>query len=299
MPSWNQVLKEISQSKRVDAIDTVRRKYLKKLHTKTERNIIAYYSGWLQRPSFSRSASINDDDKNGLMAVVHKLNRKKGLDLILHTPGGDIAATESIVDYLFKMFGNDIRCIIPQIAMSAGTMIACSCKQIVMGKQSSIGPIDPQFNGIPAYGVLAEFKKAISEVKNDPGSLPIWQKIVEKYHPTFLGECQNAVDMSDRMVGEWLKRNMFYGRKTCDGDVRKVIESLNNHHDTLSHARHLSIDHAKSIGLNILEMESDQVLQDLILTVHHAFMHSFAQANVTKIIENHLENAVIYGGSAK
>jgi ClpP class serine protease len=39
-----------------------------------------------------------------------------------------MAATESIVDYLRKMFGTNIRAIILQIAMSSGTMIACSCK---------------------------------------------------------------------------------------------------------------------------------------------------------------------------
>ena len=37
------------------------------------------------------------------MSVIHKMERKKGLDLILHTPGGDVAATESLVDYLKEM----------------------------------------------------------------------------------------------------------------------------------------------------------------------------------------------------
>lgn len=192
MPSWNQVLDEMSGSNRKNAIDAVRRKYLKKLHRITRRNVIAYYSGFLQKQG-KRRTDINDDDKNGLMAVVHKLHRTAGLDLLIHTPGGNIAATESIVDYLRRMFGNDIRCFVPQIAMSAGTMIACSCKEIVMGKQSNIGPIDPQFGGIPAYGVLAEFERALREVRMDPQSIPIWQAIVGKYHPTFLGECQNAV----------------------------------------------------------------------------------------------------------
>lgn len=73
------------------------------------------------------------------MTVIHQLDRNKGLDLILHTPGGDTAATESIVDYLHNMFGNNIRAIVPQLAMSAGTMIACSCKEIIMGLQSSLG----------------------------------------------------------------------------------------------------------------------------------------------------------------
>ena len=39
------------------------------------------------------------------------------------------------MDYLRAMWSTDIRAVIPQLAMSAGTMIACSCKEIVMGKQ--------------------------------------------------------------------------------------------------------------------------------------------------------------------
>lgn len=199
MPNWNQVLKEIQENPRKDALDFVRRKYIKKLAEVRERNVIAYYSGWLQKPGLMRS-SINDDDKNGFMATIHGLERKKGLDLILHTPGGDMAATESIVDYLRRMFNQDIVCYIPQIAMSGGTMIACSCKEIIMGKQSNIGPIDPQFGGIPAHGVIEEFETAIKAIKKDPQSIPIWQKIVEKYHPTFIGECRNAIKLSEEML---------------------------------------------------------------------------------------------------
>jgi ClpP class serine protease len=86
------------------------------------------------------------------MLCIHELKRGQGLDLILHTPGGDGAAAESLVDYLRSMFGRDIRAIIPQIAMSAGTMIACSCKTIIMGKQSSLGPVDPQYGAVSAVG---------------------------------------------------------------------------------------------------------------------------------------------------
>ena len=98
---------------------------------------------------------------NAFMAAVHLLKRDKGLDLILHTPGGDIAATEALVKYLWTMFDKDVRVIVPQLAMSAGTMIACSAKQIVMGKQSSLGPIDPQIFGMPAQAILEEFQMAI------------------------------------------------------------------------------------------------------------------------------------------
>ncbi len=76
------------------------------------------------------------------MNVIYGLEKKKGLDLILHTPGGNSAAIESLIDYLREIFGNDLRVIVPQLAMSAGTMIAFSAKEIIMGKQSSLGPVD-------------------------------------------------------------------------------------------------------------------------------------------------------------
>ncbi len=183
MPNWNQVLKELTdlkaqtqatQSQAPSPIDQIRRSYLLQLSKHTGRNVIAYYSGWITRSPNTAELSIDDNDKNAFMATIHNLDRSLGLDLILHTPGGSLAAAESIVDYLRRMFGTDIRAFVPQLAMSAGTMIACSCKEIVMGKQSNLGPIDPQFSGVPAYGVLAEFKKAVDEVKNNPASIPMW-----------------------------------------------------------------------------------------------------------------------------
>jgi len=164
MPNWHQINEELKKSG--STFDLIRRKYLSRLSKHTGRNTIIYYSGWLQKNNVP-GLEVNDADKNGLMTVIHNLDRTKGLDLILHTPGGQTAATESIVDYIHSMFGNDVRAIVPQLAMSAGTMIACSCKEIIMGKQSSLGPIDPQFNGIPAHGVVEEFKRAYTEIKAD------------------------------------------------------------------------------------------------------------------------------------
>jgi ClpP class serine protease len=186
MPNWHEIFNEIQQqqAQALAAPNIVRQKYLQSLFARTGRNVIAYYSGWLSKPGLGLS-EINDEDKNGFMTTIHKLDRSLGLDLILHTPGGGIAATQSIVDYLHKMFGNNMRAIVPQIAMSAGTIIACCCKEIWMGKQSNLGPVDPQMRGIPAHGVVQEFKRALREVKKDPSRIPIWQQIIGQYRPTF------------------------------------------------------------------------------------------------------------------
>jgi ClpP class serine protease len=132
MPDWHAILDELKEAGSTH--DVIRRKYLSRLHAVTGRNVILYYSGWLQKPDVA-GVQVNDADKNGFMTVIHKMDRSRGLDIILHTPGGETAATESIVDYLRSMFADNIRAVIPQLAMSAGTMIACACKEIVMGKQ--------------------------------------------------------------------------------------------------------------------------------------------------------------------
>jgi hypothetical protein len=268
-------------------VDSVRWECLERLHKHSGRNVIAYYSGWLSKPEIGRDADINDEDKNGLMMAVHNLKPGLGLDLILHTPGGDIAATESMVDYLRRKFGRDIRAIVPQIAMSAGTMVACSCKKILMARHSNLGPIDPHLGGMPAYGVIAEFKRALAEITKDANAIAVWQPILSQYPPTFLSQCENAIKWSNRFVRQQLAQVMFAGKSDARARAANVVKKLTNFTGNRSHARHIHYDECKKIGLDVELIEDDQDLQSLILTVHHCYMHALMNTPSFKIIENH------------
>ena len=224
-------------------------------------------------------------DKNGFMAMCHELDVEDGLDLILHTPGGDVAATESIIDYLNNKFAGDIRAIIPQLAMSGGTMIACSCNEIVMGKQSSLGPVDPQLNGVPAHGVISEFERAKKEIEENPARIPLWQPILSKYNPTFIGSCQRAIEWSNEILESSLKNNMFKDNLN-DPSIKSIIDVLGSPKDTKHHNRHLNPNKCKELGLNITFMEDDNYEQDLILSIHHACMSLFNKSNSFKIFAN-------------
>lgn len=288
MPNWKEVLAEIRNTPPSpdgqSSLDIVRRKYLKAIYDNNgNRNVIAYYSGWLQKPDL-RDTSVNDKDISGFMLNIHKLDKNKGLDLILHTPGGEIAATESLVTYLKKIFGNDIRAIVPQLSMSAGTMIALSCKEIMMGKHSSLGPIDPQMGGMPCEAVIAEFERARKEIHNNTDNAYLWEFILSKYYPTFLNSCQYAIDIANQIVKQWLKQNMCSDNPKLAG---KICNHFSSHKKSKMHARHLSIDTCKEIGVKIVDIEENQLLQDAVLTTHHAFMHTFSNTGCLKIIENH------------
>ena len=294
MPSWGELLQELQPTKDANgndhpglSLDELRAKYLSRLYKLTGRNVIAYYSGWLKAGK-TLNIDINDSDITGFMNAINGLDCSKGLDLILHTPGGSPTATEGIVKYLHKKFGNNIRIIVPQMAMSAGTMLACASSSIVMGSHSYLGPIDPQFSGIPAYNIVSEFSKAKIDLENNPKSKDYWRLQFEKYPAAFLYTVIDAINLSATLAGEWLSEYMFSGLPKVEAKKKtsSIVGKLNNNNK--SHARHFSIDDCQSMGLVVERLEDNQDFQEAVLSIHHAFIITLDNSPVTKVIENHI-----------
>lgn len=299
MGNFNDVHEEIVagdiKRQRENSADQVRRKYLKALNALTGRNTIAYYSGFLSRPGpeFAALTMISDEDKNGFMSCFKGWDWSKGLDVILHLPGGSTAATESIIDYIRSKFGDNIRTIVPQISMSGGTMIACAGKEIVMGLHSNLGPIDPQFGSLPAIAVLEEFERAKAEVTAEPKRALVWQPILGQYHPTLLSQAKHAIEWSREIGEKALKEGMLRGEADADQKAKDIVEFLISHDLHRAHGRHLHRRELKEHGLRIVELESSPDLQDAVLSVHHAFMYTLMNTNAVKIIESHDGGALI------
>ena len=249
MPSWGELLSELqphidpSTGNPLPAltVDELRTKYIRMLSDKTGRNVIAYYSGWL-KPGKTHNIDINDSDITGFMNAIKGLDASKGLDLILHTPGGNPTATEGIVKYLHSKFGNNIRVIVPQLAMSAGTMLACSAPKIIMGKHSCLGPIDPQYGGVPAYNIVTEFKEAKSDLDNTPQAKTYWELQLKKYPAAFFYSVIDSITLSSTLVSEWLTQYMFEGEdpKEVSKKVKGIVGKLNANNK--SHSRHFAFD---------------------------------------------------------
>lgn len=299
MPTWGQILNEINDAIRNNnptAFDTVRIKYLQELYAYTKRNIIVYASRWTSGDLPANLISINDEDIQAFMEAIHGLKGKE-LDLILHTGGGSAEAADAIVTYLRQKFDH-IRVIIPQAAMSAGTMLACCADEIIMGNHSFIGPIDPQFilntpvgiQAVPAHAIIQQFKKAQEDCASNPKNLNSWLPMLSQYGPALLIQCQNQIDFGKDSVKNWLSEFMFKG---VDGKKADFIsEYLSNHDNFKTHGKHINIEKAKEIGLKIIDLETDQILQEKILSAFHATMHTF-QTNSVKLTCNQNGNAFI------
>jgi len=304
MPTWSGILSELLQTQSeigAPPFDRVRRKYLVKAHEATERNIILYASKWTELPpGISPEAfTIADEDLQGLMEVVHGLHGPN-LDLILHSPGGSAEAAEAFVAYLRSKFDH-IRVVVPQLAMSAATMIACAADVIVLGKHSFLGPIDPQVvigtplgmrTTVPAQAILEQFEQAKKECM-DPTKMGAWLPMLGQYGPALLVQCKHALEMSQRLVENWLMAYMFKGDSQRDKKAKDIAAWLSDHGEFKSHGRHIPRSEVERRGLRVEHLERDQQVQDLFLSVFHATTHTFGATPAVKIIENHLGKAFI------
>lgn len=288
MPSWSDIQEQIKNSQ---AHDVLRDKYIDEISKHTGRDVIIYYSGWLQKTSISSpNFSITDNDKNGFMICFHGKKKedraRKGLDLVLHTPGGDVAATESLIDYLYSMYGENIRAIIPQLSMSCGTLLALSCKEILMGNESSLGPVDPQFGNMAAQSYIDEFNMAYDQIKSDNAKFVLWEPILSKISPGFILSCQNAIDWSKEILEKSLDRVMLKNDSDAKNKKAQIVDLFWDQKKSKNHARHLSKESVRNAGVNIVDLESDDKLQDLILSLHHLLCLTFQQTPSLKIISS-------------
>ena len=163
-------------------------------------------------------------------------------------------------------------------------MMACSAKTIIMGKQSSLGPVDPQFNGIPAYNIKMEFEEAKKDLASNPEHAQYWAIKLQQYPAAFLKTAIDAIQLSSTLLREWLSTCMF--EESDKEIVDSIVAKLNEHDDSKTHGRHFNVEFCKSIGLKIELLEEDDELQDAVLSIHHAYMLTLGGTDAVKIIES-------------
>lgn len=295
MATKNEISDQVLKAKN-GAQDTVRRRYLAELASYTNRDTILYCSAYttpLATGVPSDGLSLVTGDVQGFMSAVHGLHNRN-LDLIIHSPGGSVEAAEQIITYLRSKYDN-IRAIIPQNAMSAATMLACACDEIVMGKHSAIGPIDPQItfpmqNGslftAPAHSLLSEFERARREILANPGLAPLWIPKLSSWPPAILDICEKTIQLAKSKVELWLESYMFSEKANAHDLAHDIAEWLGTYDNHLTHGRPIPISVAQTQGLHVTALEDDQDLQEKVLSVFHAAIVTIEVTNCVKIIEN-------------
>ena len=298
MPSWNKLLEDLKfiknspqESKRVDQWfqKNFKTNIEKISNLREQRAVIVYASAFLQKKrSIAPDISINNEDINGFMSIIKDMDCSKGLTLILHTPGGNPSAAEAVVKYLREKF-NKIEVIIPTYAMSAGTMIALGADQIIMGKHSFLGPIDPQFifgnRAISAHSIKSQFDRARKDCEQNPENMKVWIPILSTLGLGLLEEARKSLDYSKQMVQDWLTQYMLGD----EGKAKNVADFfIGEKH--LNHGRPIGLMQIKNnlskYDFKVEALEDDDSLQEAVLTTYHLMTLFFENTLGFKLIRS-------------
>jgi Serine dehydrogenase proteinase len=296
VPSWNELLNEFgalpNDAAKLVWLDQAPVAQLQKVsELRGGRNVIAYASAFLQKPTLPGLVlQLTHEELNGLMSVMYGMDWSKGLTLLLHTPGGVTNAAETIVAYLRSKF-HDVEVIVPTFAMSAGTMIALAADRIIMGRQSQLGPIDPQIplggRTVSARAIVDQFDLARQEILADRRAAHLWAPVLQHAGPSLLQESLNALEYGESMVARWLETSMFKGRPNAAELAKSAAGHFNDASTHKSHGRRIDRAEARQRGIVVEDLESDQGLQEAVLTAYHAITILFEQTRAAKALITH------------
>lgn len=298
MPNWGEILAEVGADANrlpngTPDFDKVRRAYLRRVWDLTGRDTFLYASDFLGPQGGSDDVLITLGDVEGFMEVVSGTEGGE-LDIILHSPGGYAEAAESIMEYLRSRYRH-IRVIVPLAAMSAATMMALGADEIVMAAHSQLGPIDPQITistpegprGGPAKAILDEFERAKDDLK-DPEAMPAWLPILRGYGPGLLARCEDAQELAESIVANWLERHMFAGSANAPAKAQAAAEWFADYDNFGSHSRGIGTQRIEEAGLDlkVTLLEDNPPLHDAVLSVYHAATITFRGTPARKLVEN-------------
>lgn len=290
MPSWDEAVKQFQDvdpqqrpnwlfSQIVDHLATIGR-------LRNGRNVLIYASAFLQKPGVPFPwLAVSMEDMNGVMTTLHGMDYSKGLTLILHSPGGDIGAPDSLMSYLHTKFA-DIEVIVPTYAMSAATMMALGSQKIIMGRQSQLGPIDAQLNvggrQVSAGAVVAQCALARREIMDNPLAAHYWAPILQCMPPALEREATYALEYGQKMVTDWLRQKMFAHHADPDKQAHKVASYFNATDEHKHHGRRIDREACRLQGVVVEDLEPDQSLQEAVLSVYHFLTLHFETSPATK-----------------
>jgi hypothetical protein len=137
--------------------------------------------------------------------------KKRRVAVVLDTPGGVVELVERMVGILRHHFA-ELHFVIPDRAMSAGTIFAMSGDVIWMDYFACLGPIDPQIERdgrlVPALSYVVQFEDLVR--KSMAGQVsPAELLLLQKLDLADLHTYQQARDLSVSLLVEWLSKYKF------------------------------------------------------------------------------------------
>lgn len=229
--------------------------------------------------------------------------RKADLSVVLETDGGSIEVVERIADVLRHHYANgEINFIVPNRAMSAGTVLVMCGDNIYMDYYSVLGPVDPQVRSqtsgyfVPALGYLNKYEELVN--KSNEGSLSAAEMafMIEKFDPAELDSFEKARDLSTALLIDWLTKYKFKDWTTTEDRkltvsaemkakrAEEIGKKLNSTERWKSHSRGISMTVLqRELNLLVEDFGADDAKNDAI-GKYHRLLQDYMQRRGKDIV---------------
>lgn len=208
-------------------------------------------------------------------AVEDITQKRKAVAVIIETEGGSIETAERIANLFRHHYPDYVSFLVPNFAMSAGTILVMSGDDIFMDYYSVLGPIDPQVRNqsgawVPALGYLEKYDQLIKKSGRAALTHAELAFLVSKFDPAELHRFEQARGLSIDLLKKWLVRYKFKNwaktrtagktvtQKMKEKRAELIAKKLNDTKKWRSHGRGLS--------LAVLENDVDLIIEDLSKT---------------------------------
>ena len=179
------------------------------------------------------------------------------LDLILHSPGGTLPATQAIVRALRSRYDH-IRVLVPQRGQSAAAMLAYAADQIIMGGFASLSPTNPlvvvpTMGGsmmVPAQAVVDERNELLRRLQGPDGTGEDLMSLVSQ-PPGMLHDARRIISESRLTLGGWIdsySRAPYAPRATAG---EHIGDRMSDYYRHLDHASVITLDDLRRYNLNV------------------------------------------------
>jgi len=240
-----------------------RKEFYKDLENRLNSKLLVYITS--DRRGFE--TQIARDVIDIFINQLDKIGTVPKISLYLYTRGGETEAAWNIIN-LLKLYCDELQIIVPNKAHSAGTLICIGANSIIMTKQATLGPIDPNVNtflnppipGAPPQntfpvsveavkGYLAFAKEELS-IKDDAALASIMIKLSEAVHPLVLGQVYRT-----RAQIKMLAEKLLINQITDPEKIQQIIAFLCS--DSGSHDYTINRREATNMGLKVEEPDEE------------------------------------------
>lgn len=224
---------------------------------------------------------------------------KKQLVVILNTPGGSAETVEKMVE-ITRFHYDEVSFVVPDYAMSAGTIFCMSGNKIYMDYSSALGPIDPQvFNGkeyVPALGYLDQVEKLLEKSRNNTIT-PAEFLMLQNQDLAMLSRYEQARNLTVTLLKKWLVEYKFRDwniHGSTQGKIgnpvtpqekedraEEIARLLGDNKIWHSHGRMISVRTLQSVlKLKIEDYSSDTKLRTLIRVYNDLLIEYISRSDI-------------------